>query len=206
MEVEAIKGGAVCNITVTLSDNDVKLKNVLFGDVWLCSGQSNMVFGMKSVYNATEEMEDAKKYSNIRFTRVNRESAESPDDNMDISLAHAWAGPSSAYLGDMSAICFLYAKNIYDRTGIPLGLIDSCVGGTKIESWSTQNALDNCGIKVEQVNCKGPDFMNCNTRLYNKMINPLKRTTLKGFLWYQGESNAAWHVYKYNCSFPGGFR
>jgi len=55
MEVEAIKGGAVCNITVTLSDNDVKLKNVLFGDVWLCSGQSNMVFGMKSVYNATEE-------------------------------------------------------------------------------------------------------------------------------------------------------
>jgi sialate O-acetylesterase len=102
----------------------------------------------------------------------------------------------------MSAICFLYAKNIYDRTGVPLGLIDSCVGGTKIESWSTQNALDNCGIEHEQVNCKGSDFTNCNTRLYNKMINPLKRTTLKGFLWYQGESNTSWNMNKYNCSFP----
>ena len=89
MEVGPIKGGTSCNIEVVVADGVLTLNNVLFGDVWLCGGQSNMVFGMNGVYNATQEKEDAKRYTNIRFTRVNRESAEMPDDNMDIlSLIH----------------------------------------------------------------------------------------------------------------------
>ena len=202
MDVQAMKGGTSCNISIPVGNESLTLTKVLFGDLWFCGGQSNMVFGMNSVYNATQEMEEAKKYKQIRFTRVVRESSEAVDDHMDINLVHDWVDPSSSNLGEMSAVCFLYAKYIYDQIKIPLGLIDSCVGGTKIESWSNQKMLDSCEIEHEQLDCKGPDFINCNTRLYNKMVHPLTRTTLKGFLWYQGESNTAWNENKYNCSFP----
>ena len=169
-------GGTTCNIDIfeiTEAGEDVllSLKEVLFGDVYLCGGQSNMVFAMNSVYNATQEMEEAKKYTKIRFTRVNRESAELPDDFMDISLAHGWSQPSSQYLASMSAVCFLYAKNIYDQLGVPLGLIDSCIGGTAIECWSTQDGLDVCGIEQEQPGCKETDTIHCNTRLYLSLIH-----------------------------------
>lgn len=206
MELEPQNGGTSCNISVIWDDGILTLNDVLFGDVWLCAGQSNMAFKMNSIYNATEEMEEAKKYTNIRFIRVNSEAAELPDDSMDISIAHGWAQPSSPHLGGMSAICFLYAKYLYDspynQLKVPFGLIHSAVGGTKIESWSTQEALDTCGIEKEQTNCASPDFINCNTRLYNKMIHPLTRNTLKGVLWYQGESNVGWNIDLYNCSFP----
>ena len=107
----------------------LQLNNVLFGDVWLCGGQSNMVFPLNRVYNATQELKDARKYTDIRFTRIKKESAESLDDDMDISMVHDWKQPSSFYLGQMSAVCFLYAKYIYDHIGVPIGLIDSCIGG-----------------------------------------------------------------------------
>ena len=166
VDVGPIKGGSSCNISVAVDNINVRLNNVLFGDVWLCGGQSNMVLGMNSIYNASQEMEIAKSYRNIRFTRVNTGSNEIPDDNMDISLAHGWVQPSSKHLGTMGAVCFLYAKYIYDHIGIPLGLIDSSVNGTKIESWSPKNALDSCSIHMEQVNCEAPDYIDCNSRLY----------------------------------------
>ena len=200
-EVGPIEGGAICNISMPIPNNFLQLNNVLFGDVWLCGGQSNMGFQLNRVYNATQELKDARKYTDIRFTSIKRESAESLDEDMDIRMVHDWKQPSSLYLGQMSAVCFLYAKYIYDHIGVPIGLIDSCIGGTRIESWSTQNVLESCGAEREQLNCEAPDYIYCNKRLYNKMINPLKRNTFKGFLWYQGESNTAWHADKYTCTF-----
>ena len=201
LELEPQAGGTICTITVNTGCGvQISIKDVLFGDVYLCSGQSNMVFQMRQIYNSTEEMEYSKKYTNIKYTRVVTESAENPDDTMDIHLAHEWSDATASQFQYMSAVCYLYARNIYDEIGIPLGLIVSAWGGTHIESWSTPDMLDACGIDKEQPNCNG-DMQNCNSRLYNKMIHPLRKHTLKGFLWYQGEANAGWNRDLYNCSF-----
>lgn len=195
-------GGAVCTIEINLGcGGQISIKEVIFGDIYLCSGQSNMEFRMGSIYNATEEIDYSRSYTDIRFTKVNHGTAEKSDDTWDIDLAHPWSDSKSNNLNAFSAVCYLYARNIYDKLGIPLGLIESNWGGTHIESWMSPGMLDACGIDQEQPNCNG-DMQNCNSRLYNKMIYPLRKTTLKGFLWYQGEANAGWQRDLYNCSFP----
>jgi len=202
LELEPQVGGSVCTIEINLGcGGQISIKDVSFGDVYLCSGQSNMEFRMGSIYNATEELEYSRTYTDIKFTKVNHGSSENSDDSWDIDLDHPWSDSTSNNLNGFSAVCYLYARNIYDRLEIPVGLIESNWGGTHIESWSSPGMLDTCGIEQEQPNCNG-DMQNCNSRLYNKMIYPLRKTTLKGFLWYQGEANAGWNRDLYNCSFP----
>lgn len=197
LELKPQVGGAICTIEINLGCSIT----VVFGDVYLCSGQSNMEFRMESIYNATEEIENSRVYTDIKFTKVNRASAESSDDALDIDLAHPWSDSTSNNLKAFSAVCYEYARNIYDNLGVPLGLIESSWGQTHIGSWSSPGMLDACGINQEQPNCNG-EMKNCNSRLYNKMIYPLRKTTLKGFLWYQGEGNTWWNRDLYNCSFP----
>ena len=202
LQLEPQAGGTICTITIQIATGcQISINEVLFGDVYLCSGQSNMVFQMHEIFNASEEWEYSKQYTDIRYTRVVTESAEKSDDTMDINLTHEWSDPTQNQFQYMSAVCFLYARNIYDQVGIPLGLVVSAWGGTHIESWSTPEMLEQCGIDKEQPNCNG-DMQNCNSRLYNKMIHPLRMNTFKGFLWYQGEANAKWNRDLYNCSFP----
>ena len=203
IELDPQLGGTSCNILVTsASEGEIALQNVLFGDVWLCSGQSNMLFPMKDVYNATAEMEDAKRYTQIKYTRVHRDGATKiADDKVDIILDHGWETAGDAHFYQMSAICYFFARNLYDELGVPMGLINSDFGGTKIESWSSQDVLDTCEITHEQSGCNDDNSKRCNTRLWNSMVNPLKRNTLKGFLWYQGEANIAWNTDVYACTF-----
>ena len=107
----------------------------------------------------------------------------------------------------MSAVCFLFARNIQKlltEEGIspaPIGLISSEWGGTPIQSWSPQYVSDQCDyhfVKEQQREQR-------EQSLWNAMINPLKKTSLKGFLWYQGENNnvRSWfNTESYQCAFP----
>lgn len=81
-----------------------------------------------------------------------------------------------------------------------MGMVDSDWGGTLIEAWMSQNALDACG--VPQTECNEEHAQNCQTRLWNAMINPLKKNAVTGFLWYQGEANGGYNRDLYNCTFP----
>jgi len=193
--------GSVCDLEVAGGPDVIKLTQVVFGDVWLCSGQSNMEQNMGNIINSTEEIEASAKYTDIRFTVVKNTASADVDDDMDISLQVGWADPSDANsLKSMSAVCFLFARNIYDNIGVPLGLIDSDWGGTPVEAWMNPEALEACNTPPL---CNEDHPQNCDSRLYNAMINPLKRFALKGFLWYQGEANAGNRNRDlYNCTFP----
>ena len=197
-ELEPQQAGTQCDLGVTVGSESIELVDIIFGDVWVCSGQSNMVFKMKQIFNATEEMEDAARYMDIRFTTITL--ATSAEELDDVTPTFPWSNPSDGLnLQQMSAVCFLTAKHIYDNTGIPQGLINSCVGGTRVEAWSRQVALQACGIP-DNVDEDRPQ--NSNSNLWNAMIAPLKRMTVFGFLWYQGEANAGWNRDLYSCSFP----
>ena len=100
-----------------------------------------------------------------------------------------------------------FGEQLYDELEVPIGLIQTAWGGTIVEAWSPQEVLDECGVTDEGVN--GQPGPNHNIYLWNSMINPLLRMTIKGSIWYQGEQNAGYPGdYQghnrdiYDCTFP----
>jgi len=129
-------------VTITLHD-------VLFGDVWLCSGQSNMEMAVIDIFNATEEINNAGSYPKIRvFTAFFKASSFPVEEllgvlqNWSIASPKSIGGPSFMY---MSAVCWLYGRQIHQALGgRPIGLIATSWGGTAIEVWMSPKALQDC--------------------------------------------------------------
>ena len=130
------------NVTITLHD-------VLFGDVWVCSGQSNMQFTVNMMFNASEEIANAGNFPKIRlFTAALVPSASPVEELLGITLnwsvasPQAVGGPSWNY---MSAVCWLYGRMIHQKlNGRPIGLIATSWGGTAVELWMPPKALQEC--------------------------------------------------------------
>ena len=195
----------VCDFQASSETEDVVLTDIMFGDIWLCSGQSNMEMHMRNINNSTEEIAASASFTSIRYTVIKNAVSETEDPDADVLLEHPWADPTAAELAGMSAVCFLYARSLQQmwqadgQEAVPLGLIDSDWGGTRVEAWSTPQSLASCNVRPQ---CPENSPQNCDSRLYNAMINPLARVALKGFLWYQGEGNSKWNRDLYNCTFP----
>ena len=136
--------------TLTLSDGDkMTLNNVLSGEVWICSGQSNMEMPIKGwghVMNWEEEIKNSD-HPLIRLLKVKRTTAPAPVDPLDLQLeGNGWAvcGPES--VEDFSAVAYFYARELASKLNIPIGVINTSWGGTPAESWTSlpvlQNVLD----------------------------------------------------------------
>jgi sialate O-acetylesterase len=131
-------------VTITLHD-------VLFGDVWICSGQSNMEMTVSMIFNASEEIANAGKYPKIRvFTATLVSSRKPVEELLNMTLKWSVASPESIGGPDwayMSAICWLYGRMIHEALGgRPLGLIATSYGATAVEHWMPPQALEDCGI------------------------------------------------------------
>jgi len=208
VELPSRSAGSQCDFQASTDTEDLVLTDILFGDVWLCSGQSNMEQSMKNIINSTEEIAASASFTSIRFTVVKNAVSATADGDADVELQQAWADPGdAAMLGGMSAVCFLYARSLHQHwvalgmDPVPLGLVDSDWGGTPIEAWSTPESLASCEATR---GCNEERPQSCPNRLYNAMIHPLARVSLKGFLWYQGEANGNLNSNRdlYNCMFP----
>ena len=136
-------------------------------------------------------------------------AGETPSDQPENDLIFLrdywdeWVDPTTdgwkygKYLLDFSAICFLFARGMSEHLGNkPLGLIASSYAGTRIEAWSPPETLDTCGI--EDYIDVNHDY-NSNSHLYNAMIHPFHKMSIKGAVWYQGEANSFWNPDKYQC-------
>lgn len=179
------------------------LTNVLIGDVWLCSGQSNMAFPMTTigVINTPEEVADSINYTNIRCFTVPLTEATTPQTNLP---SGSWivVGPGNA--ASISATGYFTAREIYKRQNIPIGIVCSAWGGTEIECWVNSNF----GLSVSDF--MQPYFdqtLQSDTRsvvsyLYNAMIAPLAPFRFKAVEWYQGEYNVA-NPEQYSRMLPG---
>jgi len=186
------KGGDL----VVRGDNTITLHDVVVGEVWLCSGQSNMEFPVDKpkglqVLNAPEEVAAAH-YPLIRqFTAVKQAS--------DIARLHVpgkWDVCSPETVGHFSAAGYFFARDLMRRLTVPIGIIDSSWGGTAIELWINPSVLTSDpafaqlhpGPAGPVLTAKGSPAMPGS--LYNGMIAPLVPYGLRGILWYQGESDA----------------
>ncbi|XP_067909849.1 sialate O-acetylesterase [Heterodontus francisci] len=190
------------------SVNRIVLKDVYFGDIWLCGGQSNMEMTVLQIINASEELSVASHYPYIRLFQASlKESNQELNDLAGIEVQ--WSVPTAEILGkgnftSFSAVCWLFGQYLYDKLQYPIGLVESCWGGTPIEAWSSKRVLNKCELPTNvsygsEINETGPHQPSV---LWNAMIHPLRRMAIKGAIWYQGEANAVWHNSEYNCTFP----
>jgi sialate O-acetylesterase len=111
---------------------------VLVGDVWLCSGQSNMEFSVRGAMNGRGEIATSAN-DNLRQLKIPRASATLPRDNFDTPLEWKVAGPETT--GDFSATCYFFARELEAATHVPQGLVVSAWGGSKIEPWMSEPAV-----------------------------------------------------------------
>ena len=177
--------GGPYTLAVTAVSGTTTLTNVLCGDVWLCSGQSNMQMPVREV-DPVEQKAALVERPNLRLCSV----AKTPSAKRLSSADIHWRVCTPDSARDFSAVaCFFAAELLKDPAlaDVPIGLVDSSFGGTTCEGWVPQEAL--ASFKAEDLHDSMFGIKPAN--LYNGMIAPLGHTAFKGVIWYQGESNSA---------------
>jgi sialate O-acetylesterase len=208
--------------------NTIKVADVLVGDVWLGSGQSNMQWAVRQTNNAEQEIASAK-YPEIRLFYVPRKPSAIPVEDVDAK----WVVCSPETVKEFSAVLYYFGRQLHQDLKTPMGLIHTSWGGTPIAAWISGPALTSAPTLApfltfwqEQIsrypenytryeqNLKkweesaskgprpgaplGPGNPHEPTSLYNGMLAPLVKYTIKGALWYQGETEAGraqGHIY-----------
>lgn len=135
IELPAMKAGGPYRIQV----NDIELKDVLVGDVWLCSGQSNMELPVRRVMDMFAEEISTYHNEKIRHLIVPKTyNFHEPQKDMP---ATSWKALTQENVMEFSALAYFFAKEMYERTGVPVGIINSSWGGTPVEAWMSEESL-----------------------------------------------------------------
>ncbi len=130
------KTGGPYEMTIS-GKNVIKIKNIMVGEVWVCSGQSNMQMSVQGSANAKEEI-SAAKYPNIRLFSVTRKVATEPQSDCEGS----WSECSPETVGGFSAVGYFFGREFYKELDIPIGLIHTSWGGTPSEAWTSREMLE----------------------------------------------------------------
>lgn len=181
--------------TIRISDGEeLLLDDVLIGEVWLCSGQSNMEMPVKGfrgqpVAESQNTIVNANLNRSLRLFTVQRAYSSTPEKD----VAGQWKKNTPKSVATFSAVAYYYGDQLQKVLGIPVGLIHASWSGSSIEPWiSKENLLQ--FPEVDLTSAENPQLKYANstpTVLYNAMIKPLENYSIKGMIWYQGESNSA---------------
>lgn len=179
------KAGGPYSITI-VGRNKVELTNILIGEVWLCSGQSNMEMSGYSAKDARAELPTAYN-QNIRFFKIAKRATEAAQ----VDVRGNWAVCDSLSLKNFSAVGYFFGKRLQNTLNIPIGLIDMSWGGSFMDSWvpETIAMLYPETRRSAQTMPKAPWAPNKPGVLYNGMVAPITSFPIAGVIWYQGEAN-----------------
>jgi len=189
LQIETPEAGGPFMIQFRGKSNEIILEDILIGEVWLCSGQSNMEWSADNgIDNADEEIKNAN-YPNIRFFTVQKRTSETHQDQ----VYGKWEACTPKTMRYFSATGYFFARKLLETMDIPIGIIDTGWGATSAEVWTPSSVFDSNDYLDKQTakikeNIWAP---NQPSILYNGMINPIKKFKIAGTLWYQGESNEA---------------
>lgn len=189
LSFETPAAGGPYTVSIINGKQQRLLKNVLLGEVWVCSGQSNMEMPVRGAMNqpvlyANDIYMDADD-PQIRLFKVERTAASTPQDD----CKGTWHESSASLIKYFSATGYLYAKLLRQKLKVPVGMIAAYWGGTKIQPWMPRESLEAFGIKVPDSTQHSSEPRRASAWLYQGMIAPLAGYGIRGFLWYQGESN-----------------
>jgi sialate O-acetylesterase len=221
-----LKAGTISELSIQ-GENQLLLKNVAVGEVWICSGQSNMTFTLDKSLNSETTIAEADN-PNIRLFIVASNASNKP---LDYAIGN-WAVCSPKSCKNFSAVGYYFARDLQKKLGVPIGIIESGWGGTTAQAWMSPESLAanldfaakfwikpwssdeklklamdnfqrksgewlNACARAENSNLKMPqrpplpnNIQSVPSGLFNAMIKPLTPMTIRGVIWYQGESNA----------------
>lgn len=174
--------------------SEITFKDVAVGEVWLCSGQSNMEWTVNASDNPDEE-KAAANYPHIRHIKIPHTPAKTAQENVP---SDGWKAANPQTVGAFTAVGYFFGRELHKELDVPIGLIGSNWGGTRIEPWTppvgfeTTPALKNITDNLSNFPAEKPDGgINHQSplALYNGMIAPLVPYGIRGAIWYQGESN-----------------
>lgn len=181
-------------MTVRGRDNTLTVADVLIGEVWLASGQSNMQKtlgeerGMKPAFNHQQEIAAAN-YPQMRLFMVPKRRASQPAD--DVKGSWVLCSPESFEAVKFSAAGYYFGRRLHQALQVPVGVIASAYGGTRIEPWTEAGAATTSVPPDPLAKADDGKQAPAPSGLYNAMIAPLTPLTIRGVIWYQGESNVA---------------
>ncbi len=188
---------------LVLGKNRVELKDVVIGEVWFCSGQSNMEWSVAASKNAKEEIAAA---SNPRIRHFKVPHVTSTKPETEVKTTGGWQLTTPEVAGSFTAVGYFFAREIQKDLDVPIGLIGCNWGGTRIEPWTPpvgvqqvpalkniSTNLANFPQKITTKSKDGKETTGINQQsalaIYNAMVHPLIPYAIRGALWYQGESN-----------------
>jgi sialate O-acetylesterase len=240
-QIKTIAAGGPYTLTFSGKKDSIRVNNILLGEVWLASGQSNMEFFIGKTSNASyngvinhdDVMLDAE-HNDIRTIDVPNRVSDTPQ----YEFKGEWKLCTAQTIDTFSAVAYFFAREINKATGFPVGIINSTWGGTPAESWTRKAVLEGDtdlnailvrydkqvkDYPAENEKYKtaldkwradtsshkgaapaapiGPTSNKSPYKLYNGMIVPIEPYTMRGVIWYQGESNAE-RAWQYRRLFP----
>jgi sialate O-acetylesterase len=215
VEVATGEAGGPFEMTIA-GANAITYKNVLVGEVWICSGQSNMEWSVGNCDKNDKEFASSAPHNPmLRMFTVKRTYPTKPQAD----TAGNWVDAKPETVNGFSAVGYFFGRNLQESRKVPVGLIHTSWGGTRAEAWTSKTYLDALPafrfehekldplVKAYEANSddkptlKNPMHPNAASALYNGMINPLLNYRIKGAIWYQGESNSGL-AYAYQTLFP----
>ena len=234
VKLRGLKAGGPDTLTISApgitgaNPNAIQLTNVLVGEVWLASGQSNMEWPLHKAFQPQADIESATN-SMIRWISVPNVKANTPAPDIETN----WVVCTPSNASNFSAVAFYFARSLQKELDVPIGIVQSDWGGSNIEAWMSRDTLSsNTHYKKEildayagseqaymdallayykaraEADKKGVTFNQRlpvrgwrPTELYNGMIAPLIPLSMKGAIWYQGEANVS-RAYDYRALFP----
>ena len=175
--------------------NTITYKDVLVGEVWVCSGQSNMEQSINGSDKGDKEAATSAPHNPmLRMFTVKK----SPQTTPQTETGGTWTDAEPKSVGNFSAVAYFFGRNLNENRKVPVGLIHTNWGGTRIEAWMSETTL----APFEKANPDAkPGNPNGASQLYNGMIHPILNYGVKGAIWYQGESNAG-NAAKYRAMHP----
>ncbi|MCM1109602.1 MAG: hypothetical protein NC336_00135 [Clostridium sp.] len=142
LKLKTPEAGGPFSLTVIAANDTIRLINILSGELWLCSGQSNMEFpvnGWINIMNHDEIIGNAHR-PDIRLLQIRDVTSFVPQNDTEVTMG-GWAEANSSSIQDFSAIAYLFATRLHDELKVPVGVIDCCWGGTPAEAWTSAEAL-----------------------------------------------------------------
>ncbi|MDO5582183.1 MAG: sialate O-acetylesterase [Planctomycetia bacterium] len=200
VKLDPMSAGGPYKMTVK-GKNTLVFEDILIGDVWICSGQSNMGFTLKRAKNAEEEIKNSD-LPNVRLMTVSCTGDTAPQKDVRVN---SWAlcGPKTS--PNFTAVGYFFGKNLYQDLKIPIGLINVSWGGATCEAFVNPKLLaevPELAPLIEPARLQSIKKTQYKAGyLYNGMICPIKGYAIRGAIWYQGESNAS-RAFQHDLLFP----
>jgi hypothetical protein len=178
----SFEAGGPYSMTITAGEQTIDYDDILVGDIYMISGQSNMEWPLNSADGGAAEASSAN-FTDIREFKIPKATAEKISDKLSNG---SWRKAVSGSAGAFSAVGYYFAKKLHEEIDVPIGLINNSYGGARIEAFMSEDML---GFDETDIILANGQPERQPTLIYNKMVHPILPFAYKGVLWYQAESN-----------------